>query len=73
MQSVILSREDCYAGKRRLEVLPVNGYLYLQIVEGCGYTPVEMTAEEAVNLANILLESAVLIEPKVTPTNAIPN
>lgn len=59
--AIKLSRMDCYAGKIRAEVLPwendgldrVPG-LYLQFVQGCGYSPYEMTPDEADQLAALL-------------------
>lgn len=71
---VILSRMDCYAGKMEIEVMPSDPSLYeeeedrgvirkpmmyLQRVEGCGYIVMELTPDEADQLADALKLHAV--------------
>lgn len=68
MEKMDLSRHDCYAGKMRVEVMDASpelqesphpqAYLYLQFVEGCGYSPYELTPQEADHLAHMLQAGA---------------
>lgn len=55
---------DCYAGKMRAEANPHEPDIfdepgvYLQFVEGCGYTVFTLTPEEAEQYADMLKASA---------------
>lgn len=63
---------DCYAGKWAVEVMPHEPFLdekktivhmeqpgmFLQFVEGCGYTVFNLTPNEAESLAKILVQGA---------------
>ena len=59
-----LSKMDCYAGKQLVEVSDFSPDIhdepgmYLQFVEGCGYTVYEITPDEAEKLAALLLAKA---------------
>jgi hypothetical protein len=61
-----LSKMPCYAGLWRAEVMEftpdINGGnnkgVYLQFVEGCGYSVFELTTDEARELAQILVDKA---------------
>lgn len=67
---VTLSRMDCYAGKQRAEVnaydpelqledgIDAPPYVWLQFVEGCGYTVYTVTPDEAEDLAVMLFNHA---------------
>jgi hypothetical protein len=65
-EAITLSLMDCYAGKQLAEVMPWGGGmdgthvggLYLQFVEGCGYTVYELTPDEADALALALVRGA---------------
>lgn len=64
--SIELSLMDCYAGKERAEIMVFEKEdgdydapgLWLQFVQGCGYTPYQLTANEADKLADILKKGA---------------
>ena len=44
-----------YTGKPQyMEIMPSDDSIYLQKVEGCGYTPFELTPEEAVSIGEAL-------------------
>lgn len=60
-----LSKMPCYAGLQQAEVMFNDGKtfneppnLYLQFVEGCGYTVYELTADEADKVAEMLVKAA---------------
>jgi hypothetical protein len=63
-ESIKLSQMDCYAGKWRAEVqakskdIHDEAGLYLQFVEGCGYTVFDLTPDEGRELAKILIQKA---------------
>ncbi len=63
--SVELSREEGYAGLRRVELLASDeDYFWFQVVEGCGYAITEMTATEARAVAQELNEMADKLESR---------
>ncbi len=68
-ERIELSRMPCYAGKWEATVMPwtlhgaykdepVDEFLYLDFVEGCGSTVFELTPDEAEKLAGMLMNGA---------------
>lgn len=61
---VTLSKMDCYAGKLLVEAVAHDpnifdeAGIYVQFIEGCGYSPYTMTPDEADALADRIKEAA---------------
>lgn len=75
-KGIDLSRMDCYAGKWRAEILEstpaptdppgTEPFLWIQFVEGCGYTTFELTPQEAICLGTFLIQSGSKLSQKST-------